>query len=57
MERKLLTILFVDLVDSTRMVTGADPEVVRRRVTGFIEHASNCIAAHGGTVRNLAGDA
>jgi class 3 adenylate cyclase len=37
MERKLATVLFVDLVDSTSMVTGADPEVVRRRVTEFFE--------------------
>jgi class 3 adenylate cyclase len=27
MERKLATVLFVDLVDSTALVTGADPEV------------------------------
>ena len=38
MERKLATVLFVDLVDSTRLVTGTDPEVVRRRVTQFFEH-------------------
>ena len=30
-ERKLATVLFVDLVDSTELVAGADPEVVRRR--------------------------
>ena len=29
MERKLATVLFVDLVDSTSLVTSADPEVVR----------------------------
>ncbi len=56
-ERKLLTILFVDLVDSTRLVTAADPEIVRRRVAGFIDHASECIRRHGGTVTHLAGDA
>jgi class 3 adenylate cyclase len=32
MERKLATVLFVDLVDSTMLVADADPEVVRRRV-------------------------
>src|SRR5581483_4258033 len=36
-ERKLATVLFVDLVDSTRLVTGMDPEVVRRRVSQFFE--------------------
>ena len=29
--------LFVDIVDSTRLVTSSDPEVVRRRVTRFFE--------------------
>ena len=55
-ERKLLTILFVDLVDSTGMVTGADPEIVRRRVARFFDHVSECISLHGGTVNHLAGD-
>src|SRR5687767_9262738 len=32
MERKLATVLFIDLVDSTSIVTASDPEVVRRRV-------------------------
>ena len=57
MERKLLTILFVDLVDSTGLVTANDPEIVRRRVAGFFEHVRECIAAHGGTVGKYAGDA
>src|SRR5579884_1048569 len=57
MERKLATVLFVDLVDSTSLVTGADPEVVRRRVTRYFELASDCILRHGGTVEKFAGDA
>jgi class 3 adenylate cyclase/tetratricopeptide (TPR) repeat protein len=57
MERKLATVLFVDIVDSTRLVTGADPEVVRRRVTQFFERVSGCVAAHGGIVEKFAGDA
>jgi class 3 adenylate cyclase/tetratricopeptide (TPR) repeat protein len=57
MERKLATVLFVDLVDSTRLVTGADPEVVRRRVTEFFEHVSHCVELHGGIVEKFAGDA
>src|SRR5919108_522931 len=32
MERKLATVLFVDLVDSSALVQGSDPEIVRRRV-------------------------
>src|SRR5256884_4019791 len=57
MERKLATVLFVDLVDHTQLVTGADPEVVRRRVTTFFDGVSRCIETHGGTVEKFAGDA
>ena len=57
MERKLATVLFVDLVDSTGFVTASDPEVVRRRVTRFFEHVSECVELHGGIVEKFAGDA
>jgi class 3 adenylate cyclase len=57
MERKLATVLFVDLVDSTGLVTGADPEVVRRRVQTFFERVSHCVTTHGGIVEKFAGDA
>ena len=49
--------LFVDLVDSTKLVAGADPEVVRRRVSAYFERVSASIARHGGTVEKFAGDA
>src|ERR687884_411270 len=57
MERKLATVLFVDLVDSTGFVAGSDPEVVRRRVTSFFERVSHCVTTHGGIVEKFAGDA
>src|SRR6266487_1652067 len=57
MERKLATVLFVDLVDSTALVTGADPEVVRRRVQTFFDRVSHCVMTHGGIVEKFAGDA
>ncbi len=57
MERKLATVLFVDLVDSTSLVTGSDPEVVRRRVNQFFETVSACVSLHGGIVEKFAGDA
>jgi class 3 adenylate cyclase/tetratricopeptide (TPR) repeat protein len=57
MERKLATVLFVDLVDSTEFVSGTDPEVVRRRVTTFFDGVADCIEFHGGTVEKFAGDA
>jgi len=56
-ERKLASVLFVDIVDSTRLVTGADPEVVRRRVNEFFETVSACVSQHGGIVEKFAGDA
>src|SRR2546428_3502208 len=57
MERKLATVLFVDLVDSTSLVSTSDPEIVRRRVTQYFDRASECIERHGGTVEKFAGDA
>ncbi len=57
MERKLATVLFVDLVDSTSLVTGSDPEVVRRRVQAYFERVSRCVTTHGGIVEKFAGDA
>ncbi len=57
MERKLATVLFVDLVDSTSLVTGSDPEVVRRRVNRFFDKISHCVTLHGGIVEKFAGDA
>ena len=57
MERKLATVLFVDIVDSTSLVTAADPEVVRRRVNRFFEMVSHCVTLHGGIVEKFAGDA
>jgi class 3 adenylate cyclase/tetratricopeptide (TPR) repeat protein len=57
MERKLATVLFVDLVDSTSFVSASDPEVVRRRVTQFFDNVSGCIETYGGKVEKFAGDA
>jgi len=57
MERKLATVLFIDLVDSTRLLSGVDPEVVRRRVNQFFESVSDCVEQHGGIVEKFAGDA
>jgi class 3 adenylate cyclase/tetratricopeptide (TPR) repeat protein len=57
MERKLATVLFVDLVDSTGLVSAADPEIVRQRVNRYFEQVSHWITTHGGTVEKFAGDA
>ena len=52
MERKLATVLFVDLVDSTGLVSGADPEVVRQRVNRYFEHVSRCIQTTAAPLRS-----
>jgi class 3 adenylate cyclase/tetratricopeptide (TPR) repeat protein len=57
MERKLATVLFADLVESTAFVAGNDPEVVRRRVTQFFDRVAHCVTTHGGIVEKFAGDA
>ena len=44
-------------MDHTQLVRGADPEIVRRRVTTFFDGVSRCIETHGGTVEKFAGDA
>jgi len=56
-ERKLATVLFVDLVDSTELVADTDPEVVRRRVGRFFDQVSHSVVTHGGIVEKFAGDA
>ena len=56
-ERKLATVLFVDLVGSTDLLADVDPEVVRRRVGRYFDQVSHCVTTHGGTVEKFAGDA
>jgi class 3 adenylate cyclase/tetratricopeptide (TPR) repeat protein len=55
-ERKLASVLFVDLVDSTGYVGSVDPEIVRRRQTQFFDRATRYITSHGGIVEKYAGD-
>ena len=57
MERKLASVLFVDLVGSTALVSSSDPEVVRRRVNRFFERVQYSVTTHGGIVEKFAGDA
>jgi class 3 adenylate cyclase/tetratricopeptide (TPR) repeat protein len=56
-ERKLATVVFVDLVGSTELVAQTDPEIVRRRVTRYFDQVSHCVETHGGVVEKFAGDA
>jgi class 3 adenylate cyclase/tetratricopeptide (TPR) repeat protein len=56
-ERKLATVLFVDLVGSTALLSGTDPEVARRRVQQYFDRVQQCVVSHGGIVEKFAGDA
>jgi class 3 adenylate cyclase len=56
-ERKLATVLFADLVDSTVAAGGQDPERTRARLERFYDSMAREIEAAGGTVEKFAGDA
>ncbi|MDQ6858107.1 MAG: AAA family ATPase [Chloroflexota bacterium] len=56
-ERKLVTVLFADIVGSTEMGLSHDPEVVRASLGQAFESASRILRSHGGTVEKFIGDA
>ena len=56
-ERKIATMLFADLVGSTRLATQLDPEDLRGRLEPFFEAARKALEQHGGTVEKYIGDA
>jgi class 3 adenylate cyclase len=56
-ERKLVSILFADLVGSTAFASGEDPERVRSILDDFYALMAEEAVAAGGTVEKFAGDA
>ena len=56
-ERKVVTVLFCDLVGFTAMSEAADPEDVDRDARGLRRMARSAIVAHGGVVEKFIGDA
>src|SRR5438046_5750082 len=56
-ERKLVSVLFVDLVDSTARADKADPEDVREVLQAYHQEAKQCIEQYGGVVEKFIGDA
>ncbi|HEY8001691.1 MAG TPA: AAA family ATPase [Solirubrobacterales bacterium] len=56
-ERKLATLVFADLVGSTELVSGRDPEEVRRLLEPFFELSRATLEEHGGRVEKFIGDA
>src|SRR6201984_245352 len=56
-ERKVVTILFTDLVGSTARAEGLDPEDVRATLAPYYAQLRTELERHGGTVEKFIGDA
>ena len=55
--RKIVTVLFCDIVGSTALGERLDPESVRGVMTTFYERMRSVLERHGGTVEKYIGDA
>ena len=56
-ERRLVTVLFADLVGFTSLSEGRDPEHVRELLTRYFDLAREVVERHGGIVEKFIGDA
>jgi class 3 adenylate cyclase/predicted ATPase len=56
-ERKVVTVVFCDVVGSTSRADGADPEDVRAALSAFYERVRAELQRFGGTVEKFIGDA
>ena len=56
-ERRLVSVLFVDLVGFTTYSEGRDPEDVRGMLSRYFEQAEHVIGLYGGVVEKFIGDA
>jgi len=56
-ERRLLTVLFADVVGSTELGSQTDPEVLRQQMTRYYERMKEVAETHGGMVEKFIGDA
>jgi class 3 adenylate cyclase/tetratricopeptide (TPR) repeat protein len=56
-ERRLVSVLFADLVGSTSFAEGRDPEDVRAMLGRYFDAASEAVERHGGMVEKFIGDA
>jgi class 3 adenylate cyclase len=55
--RKIVTVLFADVVGSTAMGEQLDPESLRAVMARYFETARTCLERHGATVEKFIGDA
>ena len=56
-ERRLVSVLFADLVGFTTLAEDRDPESTRELLTRYFDVAREAIERHGGTVEKFIGDA
>jgi class 3 adenylate cyclase/tetratricopeptide (TPR) repeat protein len=56
-ERRLCSVLFVDLVGFTPLAEHADPEAVRELLSRYFERAESVVTNYGGTIEKFIGDA
>jgi class 3 adenylate cyclase/tetratricopeptide (TPR) repeat protein len=56
-ERRLVSVLFADLVGSTTLAEDRDPEETRNLLTRYFDTASDVLTRYGGTVEKFIGDA
>jgi len=56
-QRKVVTVLFCDLVGSTALGESTDPEALRARMRRYFDDLRTIIERHGGTVEKFVGDA
>jgi class 3 adenylate cyclase/tetratricopeptide (TPR) repeat protein len=56
-ERRVVTVLFADLVGFTTLAEGRDPEEVRELLSRYFDLAREIIGRYGGTVEKFIGDA
>ena len=55
--RRLVTVLFADVVESLSLAEALDPETLHRVLRRYFDLVSAVLARHGGTVEKFAGDA
>jgi class 3 adenylate cyclase len=56
-QRKFATMVFADLVGSTQIAAGSDPEQLRGRLAPFLDTAREAFEEYGGTIEKNIGDA
>jgi class 3 adenylate cyclase/tetratricopeptide (TPR) repeat protein len=56
-QRKVVTVLFCDVVGSTALGESTDPEAVRTLLARYFERMKAIVEGHGGTVEKFIGDA